>query len=450
MESLLQSFLSMKSGQSGKSRGKMPQFPGITEDTTTSNKRDGSTDPHKFNDVLRAVEELTNGAFEFDDLRQNKADKKTYREWKPIHFAAQNGSRNLIKAYIERGALVDSREDDNWTPLMLAAQNGHLEACRLLVDNGADVNAQGVDGHTALMQASATASADIVKLLLSEGADVSVRNNFGRTPFFACIIRAIGEKDREASLQIAQILLEAGADPNTLEEHSVSPLFYVCIMGCLDVVKFLLNNGADPNQIGAEGLTCLQAAAHESYPDIIELLMQYGADPNEIGDKMWTPLHFTVQFDKELTLHTARALVRGGADIDALTDVGVTPVYLAVQAKRLDVARFLLSEGAQQIDHRTIRDVTPLERAIAGSDLNMVNLLLEYGARTDLVGAKGFNIVHIAAMQDDINVFKRILDTEADIDLASRDGRDVRPLHLASQRDNEEFAMALLERGAMP
>lgn len=121
-------------------------------------------------------------------------------------------------------------------------------------------------------------------------------------------------------------------------------------------------------------------------------------------------MHFTIQFDKELTLDAARVLVQGGADIEAVAINRVTPLYLTVQAKR-DVVELLLEEGPKQMELRTVRDASPLEKAIASSDLDMIELLLKYGTRTETVDNKGLGVVHVAAMQSDVDVMKRILET---------------------------------------
>ena len=163
---------------------------------------------------------------------------------------------------------------------------------------------------------------------------------------------------------------------------------------------------------------------------------------------MWTALHYTAQFDKELTMDVAQLLIQWGAEIDAVGTNGVTPLYLAAQAKRLDVVELLLVEGAKKIEQRTSVGMSALERAIVSSGVDIVDLLLRYGARTDLLGISGFNVIHFAALQSDTDVMKRVLETEADIDWESTDGRNLRPLHLASYNDNEEIALLLLDNGA--
>ncbi|KAI1420582.1 ankyrin [Xylaria sp. FL1777] len=380
MESMLDTLLSKDQSGTGKSHRKRPQFAGVTEETDTSKRKERSTSSRSFSEVLKEVAgQLVDERIDINEVSasilNSKSERKPDSEWKPIHFAAQKGNLGLIKAYVERGVDVDSREDDDWTPLIIAARVGQLEVCRLLLDLGADIDATNNEGKTALHGACLKGNTDVVQFLLERGTDVSIRNT-------------------------------------------------------------------------GKCSTALIISAYEAHTEIIQLLLDYGADVNDSGEDMWTPLHFVVQFDKGLTLDVARLLIQEGADIDAVGTDGVTPLYLAVQAKRIDVVELLLTEGTKQIEQRTIKDNSALERAIIYSRLDMVDLLLRYGARTDLVGMRGFNIVHFAALQSNVDVMKRILEIGADIDLENTDGRNLRPLHLASGNENEEIALLLLERGA--
>ncbi|KAI1390554.1 ankyrin repeat-containing domain protein [Hypoxylon trugodes] len=371
-----------------------------------------------------------------------------HREWEALHFAAQKGNAALCKAFIERGALVDSREDDNWTPLILAAQNGHLEVCRILLDAGANPNASGDSQRTPLLQAVQGKHIEVVKLLLSRGADVS-------QPTKRCtlVMAVVGikpdsdEGDKQISLEIAKLLIDAGADINEKDVDEDTPLKMACGAGFLTMAEFLLTNGADPNTRDSNHRTCLHITSFRTNPDIIKLLTRYGADVNAVGDTMWTSLHFVTQLDKERTFETVQTLIQAGADVNISGAHEATPLYPAVQANGYDVVELLLNEGAHP-DTTTIQGVTPLVVAIRGSNLDVVNLLLAHKARTDILDENGFNIVHSAAMQDSVEVLKRVLETGADKDLISTDERNLRPIHLASQNKNDEISMTLLEYGA--
>lgn len=56
-----------------------------------------------------------------------------------------------------------------------------------------------------------------------------------------------------------------------------TPLQVACMRGELEVAKLLLKAGADPNSINIEGYPCLYFAAVYSHTEIVQLLRSYGA-----------------------------------------------------------------------------------------------------------------------------------------------------------------------------
>jgi ankyrin repeat protein len=88
-----------------------------------------------------------------------------------------------------------------------------------------------------------------------------------------------------ASVEIAAMLLDAGADINAPNRHKFagpgnSPLSAGTYMQRADVVRFLIERGADVNQGDNAGLTPLHLAAATGYVEIARILVEAGADPN--------------------------------------------------------------------------------------------------------------------------------------------------------------------------
>lgn len=68
-------------------------------------------------------------------------------------------------------------------------------------------------GNTALIYAVRYRSADVIEFLLANGADVNAANDCGFTPLLMCVdIRT----DADDGLEITEMLLEEGADPNAV------------------------------------------------------------------------------------------------------------------------------------------------------------------------------------------------------------------------------------------
>jgi serine/threonine-protein phosphatase 6 regulatory ankyrin repeat subunit A len=117
-------------------------------------------------------------------------------------------SIRTIDRALSGGADANQRDVYEMTPLILAAGAGKTRTVEFLLEHGAAIDATAGNSGTALMRAASVGNADVVRVLLSHGATVNVTNSFGES----ALIRAIECDD--ASVEVVQMLLDAGADPN--------------------------------------------------------------------------------------------------------------------------------------------------------------------------------------------------------------------------------------------
>lgn len=111
-------------------------------------------------------------------------------EYSVLLPAAEAGSVLLVRALLDRGALVDVRSPQRSSALHFAASESHVDVCKLLLERGADPNARNDDGDTPLHRAAKKARLHngdaieqdpVMALLLRYGADRTVLDNLGRT-----------------------------------------------------------------------------------------------------------------------------------------------------------------------------------------------------------------------------------------------------------------------------
>ena len=112
----------------------------------------------------------------------------------------------------------------------------------------------------------------------------------------------------------------------------------------------------------------------------------------------WTPrpIHLAAQIG---SVRQLRRCLRRGVDVNLMDDSGVTPLHLAVGYGHLDVAEYLLSNGANvnatlSTDgtvHSAYHLTTPLIAATASRffDARMVELLLQHGAQVNHIDTTG-------------------------------------------------------------
>jgi ankyrin repeat protein len=136
-----------------------------------------------------------------------------------------------------------------------AAAFGDLDRLsEVLAEDPELVRAWSGDGFTPLHLAAFFGRTDAVRLLLARGAacDEPGRGWMTGTPLHAA---AAG-----SHAFIVGMLLEAGADPNTVQRHGFTPLHSAAANGDLTSVEMLLAAGADPTRTNDDGRTPLALA----------------------------------------------------------------------------------------------------------------------------------------------------------------------------------------------
>jgi ankyrin repeat protein len=215
----------------------------------------------------------------------------------PLHFAAEKGHHSVARFLLEKRADVNATYQYNRSALYNAAFAGHAEVVRVLLDKGAAINAKTEEGTTALH--AGLEYPDVVKVLLDGGADVNVREKIGRTPLHEAAVNGYFEA--------AKLLLEAGADPNAQDNlgriplhetagESITDMFLSWLMGDaegeedeeadeetirrnaarVNVADLLLDAGAKVNAQNEDGLTPLSLAIENGRKSLADLLRQHG------------------------------------------------------------------------------------------------------------------------------------------------------------------------------
>ena len=188
-------------------------------------------------------------------LAEKGADINTSAGSAPaLYIAAMEGHLELGKALLNRAADVEAPNvqspsgcascaarrhgwtHSGWTALMVATENGSAELVRLLVDKGADVKVAAADGATALCLAAQKGDADVVRLLVGKGADVDAAPNRGRwSPLFWAV--------HGGHAPAASALLDARADAAALSAAGDTPLTLAVGLERWQCAELLLSRG---------------------------------------------------------------------------------------------------------------------------------------------------------------------------------------------------------------
>ena len=85
--------------------------------------------------------------------------------------AARFGHTKIVLALIEKGADVNSKNENGTTPLHQAAYGDHTDTAMALIEKGADVNAKNDGGETPLHWAVDLDNTETALAMIAHGAD---------------------------------------------------------------------------------------------------------------------------------------------------------------------------------------------------------------------------------------------------------------------------------------
>ena len=283
-----------------------------------------------------------------------------------LHAACSVRNAELVDVLLSNGADPNICDSNNYTPLFTACiglsdQPFNPVIPPLLLAYGADPNKQDIIGQTALMGATRYNYEEGVEALLDAGADVEIGSVYCTALSIASFL---------GHVNIMNMLLAHGADPNQYNDFIVSPLVLACARKNINVIKILLASKADPNRVNEDGLTLLSMIISPAGKEFISKV-------GSLFEKDSFPL--TELQNAENDLEIIKLLTAAGADFDLCTSSGDTPLIQAIQSNNLPVAHFLIKSKAD-LNIQGQYEGTALHEACSLQNAELVEMLLKNGA----------------------------------------------------------------------
>lgn len=265
---------------------------------------------------------------------------------------------------------------------------------------------------------------------------------------------------KNSDAKLVSFLVDAGYPIENKDSKGNTPLLLASFNSNLDSLRILL--GADVNvnvRNSSQATPLITAIKSASSFTFVNMLLNASADVNAKNKDGWTALHFTVasqDLHQQDQSDIAKALIKAGANIEAKTESGDTPLMLAAKNDKLDNVRILLDAGAN-VNARNNFHSSPLLIAIQESQSeSLTKLLINAGADLNAVSDWGWGALHLTVngvYEDGIfsgtdlsNIAKLLLDAGADIELKTMEGRSA--LALAAINKNPNTMKVLLDYGA--
>ena len=313
-----------------------------------------------------------------------------------------------------------------FTALHYAARNGHVEAARLLVAAGTDVDQLTAgDQSSALLVAVINGNYDLARALLESGADPNLVSDDAVGPLFATLniewsLRTWYPQPQAfrqqwtSYLELVELLLDAGADPN---QRTITHVWYA-------------SYNAGRMGVDFAGVTPFWRAAYATDVKAMRLLVEHGADPNIWSYNIINPRR---RFGPN---RPNAGNNEDGEDPSGLPPVphgglGIHPLHAA------SGVGFGTSRVAQQ--HRAVPD---------GWLPSMKYLIEELGIDPNLRDKDGLTALHNSAARGDNETILYLVSKGADVTLISRRGQTTADLANSPEQRAQPHpvTVALLEK----
>lgn len=236
----------------------------------------------------------------------------------------------------------------------------------------------------------------VLRNMLKDGNNDSLQNFF---------IHACWNKD----LSICQACIDAGISPNIKDNLYGNPLLTEAAKDqrlTVEVAEFLINNGADINCTDICNATPLIMACKSNNFKLAKYLINKGAifSDSDYG----TALSQAVKVNN---LNLVAFLLDSGASVD-----DNNAFYLAVDNGYLEIVELLLNRGANpNFKTPSIPAKIPIVTAIEKGYTDIVKLLLKFGVDPNLCDKYGKYLIHIAVSKENKDIVRVLLEYNVNV-----------------------------------
>ena len=347
----------------------------------------------------------------------------------PIHTACKDGDLTSVVQLLDVDPTLVNRGDDfGRRPIHHAVESKSHELIEILVARGAEIDTPGFSSDSRIGGSGFRPIAnafwrhnvwaqrndyETAQLLLKHGANYSMT-----------IAAALGDEARVRELLASEPTLCDHQEPGGKRALSAA-----AERNYVDIVNVLLEAGANPNL--EEGENCPQgyalwAASHFGYFEIAEALLAAGADPNAMVESSGNPTESA--FNREMR----ELLYRHGGKVGFAQFFHENNVDVIAAALQNAPERFQTSLAVEGFTH-----------SVSNGYATLVHMMLNAGIRVPPV------LTYCQSyLWWNLELCELLLQHDMDPNLPN--WQSIRPLHHMAQKNNVDGAKLMVKYGANP
>ena len=373
---------------------------------------------YALDDKTSEIEELAKSGCDIDQCIQHGLT--------PLMVTCSENSCNALKTLLKLGADINAVDALNQTPLMYTIMKDNVDAAKILLSNPKlNLEIKCIRGYSALNWAAEYEALNVLELLIKKGANPNSVNYNGLSPLMITIIRG--------RTKATELLIKSGADLNLVDNMGRTPLMISVQKDNVLMAKKLMEAGADISVKDIKGNSLLVVAAEKNAANFIKFFMKAQKVHDEDLEKavikaasfgnidaLWVLLE-NCQNQAEMAfvalmvacLKNKPDVIHLCMDYDCAVDqdfyFGMTPLMMACYADANKAAAQLVAYGAN-LNKVDMDGVSALMYAASKNNSMLVHLLLRNGADRVVKDKKGRTFEDYTMTFDSRNFIQLIID----------------------------------------
>ncbi len=339
--------------------------------------------------LVYAIEKGNSEIFKiiFEHVKQIEEDAvlTNYIEVKTVLVhAIEKGNSEIFKTifeYVKQIGELEIKEDiddDGSTLLHIACSKGNVAIIGLLMDNGADLNKQNSNQVKPFELLPSFADYEHDEEVIT--TKVKTPNSSNKKRKFAehqenseidetnsCISPKASNENRDNIIKILSYLKRHNIDLKAKYNENGTPILHYLLLAYGDtVVDLIFNKGTSRNQRSSAKKRKIKITEEQDAEAQLlieeETKISYEKENvrNILDDKGNTALHFLCNGPND-KVHSVRALINYGANINAQNKDGQTPLHMAIRRGNVKIAELLLKSKDIDFNIQDIYKKSPLD-----------------------------------------------------------------------------------------